>query len=291
MRSASPFSRLVACAALVLCAAVAMRAGLGAEQGRGGAPGAPATPVVDPVPTAISSIFLSPATYIGKAVSVTTSVSRQISPTVFIVTQNRNPAQGEILVIAPALQKVPQADGYVTVIGPLVAFDPADVATRLTTYKLELPADVTEKFRGKPAILATSVVTTEFTDLTKKPAGPMTPDDVALTAIMRQVQPAAGALRTAATASDAAAVKTRVAELKKLLTDAQTVFKNRSIMTALLYSSDAIKHLDAADAAAAAGKWDEVTAANTSFTQSCTTCHNAHRERQDDGTYRLKIGG
>jgi hypothetical protein len=235
--------------------------------------------------------MLSPSTYIGRPVTITASVGRQISATAFVATQNRNPAQGEILVIAPALQKTPAADAYVTVIGSLVAFDPADVATRLANYKLELPADVMEKFRGKPTILATAIVASDFTDLTKKPAGPMTPDDVKLSAIMKQVGPAAAALRTAAGESNAAVVKERAAELKKLFTETQAVFKSRSIMTALLYSADAIKHAEAADAAAAAGKWADVTTATTNLTQACTTCHNAHRERQDDGTYRLKIGG
>ena len=289
VRSASPLSRLTVCFVLALGAAVAMRATLDARQARGQGP-APA-PAVDPVPTSASSIILNPALYLGRAVTITASVSRQISATAFIVDQNRNPAQGEVLVIAPALVKSPAADAYVTVIGNLVAFDPADVAARLTSYKLDLPADVMEKFRGKPAILATAVVGSDFSDLTKKPAGPMTPDDEKLSAIMKQVGPASAALRTAAGASDAATVKTRAAELKKLFTDAQTVFKGRSIMTALLYSADAIKHVEAAAAAAAAANWADVATATTNLQQACTTCHNAHRERQDDGTYRLKIGG
>ncbi len=282
---------LPVCLFLALGASVALRANLDPLQGRAGGPGAaPAAPPVDPVPTSVSSIMLNPAQYIGRPVTITASVGKQISATVFVATQNRNAAQGEVLVIAPALQKTPAVDAYVTIIGPLVAFDPAAVATRLANYKLELPADVIEKFRGRPTILATAIVASNFVDLTKKPAGPMTPDDEKLSAIMKQVQPAAAALRTAAGASDAVAVATRTAELKKLFIDTQAVFTGRSIMTALLFSADAIKHLDAAAAAAAAGKWADVTTATTNLTQSCTTCHNAHRERQDDGTFRLKIG-
>lgn len=278
------------CFVLALGATVAMRASLDARQGRAAGPGATPAPPVDPVPTAVSSIFLNPSQFIGRPVSITASVGKQISSTVFVVTQNRNPAQGEILVIAPALQKSPAVDAYVTVIGSLVAFEPADAATRLASYKLEVPADIVDKFRGKPTILATAIVAADFTDLTKKPAGPMTPDDEKLSAIMKQISPASAALRTAAGASDAETVKTRAAELRKLFTDAQAVFKGRSIMTALLYSADAIKQVDAADAAADAGKWADVTTATTNLTQACTTCHNAHRERQDDGTFRLKIG-
>ena len=287
MALASPFSRLTVCCVLALGASVAVRANLDARQARG--QGAP--PAVDPIPTSASSIILNPALYIGRAVSLTASVEKQITATAFIVDQNRSAAQGEVLVIVPALVKAPAAGAYVTVIGDLIAFDPATVATRLPNYKLDLPADVVAKFLGKPAVLATAVVGSNFSDLTKRPAGPVTPDDEKLSAIMKQISPASAALRTAAGASDAAAVKARAAELKKLFTDAQAVFKGRNIMTALLWSADAIKQVDAADAAATAGTWPDVTTATTALTQTCTTCHNAHRERQDDGTFRLKIGG
>ncbi|TAK19423.1 MAG: hypothetical protein EPO35_00165 [Acidobacteria bacterium] len=288
MPSVSRFSRLSICVTLALVAALAGRANLGARQ-RGQGPGTPPPP--DPVPTAVSSIVANPAAYTGKVVSVTASVERMVTPTAFIVDQNRTAAQGEILVIAPALYKTPSADAYITVVGELVSFDPAEIAKRLPAYKLDVPDDVVTKFRGKPAILATALVASDFKDLTKRPPGPMTPDDEKLSAIMKQVSPASAALRTAAGASDAAAVKARAAELKKLFTDAQAVFKARSVMTALIWSSDAIKQADAADAAATAGNWADVTAATTSLTATCTSCHNAHRERQDDGTYRLKIGG
>ena len=280
--------RLLVGLTFMLVAGIAVRANIiqqPPQQGRGqGAAPAP----VDPVPTSAASIILDPAKYIGRPVTITASVERQVSPTIFVVTQNRNPAQGEVLVIAPALQKPPATNAYVTVIGELVALDPADLAKRFGNYKFDAPPDVVTKFSGKPTIIATAVVASDFSDLTKKPAGPMTPDDEKLSALMKQISPAAAALRTAAGESNAAVVKTRAAELKKLFTDTQTVFKSRSIMTALLYSADAIKHVDAADAAAAAGNWADVTTATTNLAAACTTCHNAHRERQDDGTYRLK---
>jgi len=105
---------------------------------------------------------------------------------------------------------------------------------------------------------------------------------------MQQISPASAALRTAAGASDAAAVKAKTAELKKLFGDAQAVFQGRNILTAMLLIADANKAVDAAAAGAAAGKWEEVTAANTALGQVCTTCHTAHRERMDDGTFRIK---
>jgi hypothetical protein len=285
--SVSRFSRVSISLTFALAASFALRAELGARQGRGG--GAPAgPPPPDPIPTAVSSIVANPAAYLGKFVSVTASVEKLVNATAFVVDQNRNAAQGEILVIAPALYKAPAADAYVTVVGDLISFDAAEIAKRLPTYKLELPPDVTAKFQGKLAIVATAVVGSNLSDLTKRPPAPMTPDDIKLSGIMQQISPASAALRTAAGASDAAAVKTKTAELKKLFGDAQAVFQGRNILTAMLLINDANKAIDSAAAGAAAGKWEDVTAANTALGQVCTTCHTAHRERMDDGTFRIK---
>jgi cytochrome c556 len=235
--------------------------------------------------------MMNPAAYLGKTVTITASVARQFAPTAFTVDQNRSTAQGEVLVIASMLTEMPAPNAYVTVIGEAVAFDPADVSKRLKGGTLTLPPDAVTAFLGKPAIVATAIIASNMTDLTKRKPDPMSPDDEKLSAIMKQVSPAATALRAAATASDATAAKEKTAELKKLFTDAQSVFQGRNIMTAVIFSSDAIKYVDAADAAAAAGRWPDVVAAAASLTQTCTTCHNAHRVRQDDGTYRLKTGG
>lgn len=284
--SSTSFARLAVSLTLALSAGFVLRANVDARQARGQGP-APA-PTPDPVPTAVNSIVANPSQYIGRPVSVTVSVATLLTATAFTIDQNHNIAQGEILVIAPTLVKVPAADAYVTVIGDLVAFDPADIATRFATYKLELSPEVIAKFRGKPAIIATAIVSSSFTDLMKRPPAPMTPDDQKLSAIMQQVSPASAALRAAAGASDAATVKARTAELRKLFGDANDVFKSRNILTAMLMLADAQTQIDAIDAAAAAAKWPDVTAATTTLTQACTTCHNAHRERQDDGTFRLK---
>jgi len=285
--SVSRFSRLSVSLTLVFAAAIALRADLGARQGRGG--GAPAgPPAPDPIPTAVSSVVANPPAYLGKVVSVTASVERIVNATAFVLDQNRSAAQGEVLVIAPALYKAPAVDAYVTVVGELVSFDPADIAKRLPSYKLELSPDVAAKFQGKLAIVATAIVASNLSDLTKRPPAPMSPDDVKLSGLMQQISPASAAMRTAAGASDAAAVRARAAELKKLFGEVQDVFKGLNLMTAMLYASDAIKQADAADAAAAAGKWADATTATTNLSQACTTCHTAHRERQDDGTFRLK---
>ena len=61
--------------------------------------------------------------------------------------------------------------------------------------------------------------------------------------------------------------------------------------TAIAWAGEALKHATAMEAAAAAGKWDEVKAAASSIQPLCAQCHGEHRERMDDGTYRIKSGG
>jgi len=286
MTSATPRARLSFCLVLALGAGFALRADLGARQGRGQGAG----PAPDAVPTSASSIVAYPAQYVGHVVTITASVAKEISATAFTVDQNHNAAMGEVLVLAPKLVTTPAPNAYITVIGSAVTFDPADVATRLKGYTLDLPPVIVEQFRGKPAILATAVVAGNMTDLTKKPPAPITADDETLSAIMKQVSPASAALRTAAGGNDAAGVAARTAELKKLFASAQVVFTARNITTAVNWSADAIKYADTAGTAASATRWTDVAAAAASLNQVCSACHAAHRERQDDGTYRLKAG-
>ncbi len=80
----------------------------------------------------------------------------------------------------------------------------------------------------------------------------------------------------------------RSARLWQLFGDALDVFKGLTLMTGMLDATDAIKQTDAVAAAAATGKWPDVTTASASLSQTCTTCHTAIRERMDDGTFRLK---
>jgi hypothetical protein len=299
-------TRVSVCLMVVLAGSFALRASVSAQQGQGqaqgqqgrggGAPGgrgggAPAGPAApDPIPTSAASIVTWPANYLGKTVSIMAGVTRQITPTVFVVAQNHDPARGEVLVITSQLVTAPAKDANVTVVGDALAFDPAAVQAKLRGATLNIPADVVSAFLGKPSIVATAVVDMKMTDLTKRPPAPMTPDDEKLGGIMRQVTPALTALRASATAGDAAAAKARTAELKKFFTDAQAVFTARSIASATRFAADTLRAIDGADQAVAAGKWDDVTAAATTVQGTCTPCHNAHRERQDDGTYRLKIG-
>jgi soluble cytochrome b562 len=241
------------------------------------------------VPMAASTLVLNPDAHYGETVSMIATVEQILSKTTFTVDQDQAKSTGkEILVIVPTLQAPVVLNSYVTIVGDVVRFDPADIARRARDYTLDLPPDAIEKFRGKPAVLATSVINVALTDLAKKPIPPMTPTELALSQIMKQVQPTSGALRTAVDGSNLETTKQNTETLRKGFTEVQSMFKTRGTADAIGWAGEAIKIMDSIDAAAAAGKWDDAKTAAASLTGLCTQCHTAHRERMDDGTYRIK---
>jgi hypothetical protein len=258
--------------------------GVRAQQGGGGgqAPRAP-------IPMAASSIVTAPETHIGQYVAMTATVEQSISKTAFSVDQDKSKATGkEVLVIAPYLSAAVTLNTYVTVVGDVIKFDPAEVAKRVKDYTLDLPADVVAKYTGKPAVIASSVITADLADIGKRQPPPMTPAEEAFDKTMKAVSGANTAIRKGIDESNAALTKEQAAILKKGFMEAQLFFKSRNTADAETWAQDAYKFTDQIDQAAAAGKWEEVKTAATSLAGMCTQCHGVHRERFDDGTFRVR---
>jgi cytochrome c556 len=140
---------------------------------------------------------------------------------------------------------------------------------------------------GRPAIRATSVLDAKVVDLAKKPLPPLTPEEQAFDAVMKKVQPAFGAIRTAVSESNADATKTQAALLKQAFADTEAFFKQRGKADAQKWAAEARMHASLLEAASA-GKWDDAKAALTQLQQTCSSCHAVYRERQDDGSYRIR---
>lgn len=241
------------------------------------------------VPIAASTLALHPDEHIGETVSMMATVEQVLSKTTFSVDQDKTKPTGrEILVIAPSLQEAPELNAYVTVVGTVIRFDPADVASRVKDYTLDLPADAVEKFRGKPAVLATSVISAKLIDIAKRPPPPLTPEEIAFDKTMKTVQPAFGALREAIEGSNGDGAKQHAATLTNCFIEAQLFFKNRGTADATGWAQEALKLVGTIEQAAVAAKWDEARTSAASLQQMCTTCHTAHRERLDDGTFRVR---
>jgi hypothetical protein len=225
----------------------------------------PAPPAPKPlVPAAASSIAANPALYLGQVVTVFAAVERILSPTSFTVDQDpTRTATGEILVVAPVLSAPPTPNAYVTVIGEVAMVD------------------------GRPAINATSVLDGKMVDLAKKALPPLTPEEQAFESVMKRVQPAFAALRQAVTESNGETAKAQAAILKQAFAETEAFFKKRGKLDAEKWAVEARTHAETLERASA-GKWDEAKAALPGLQQSCSSCHAVYRERQDDGSYRIR---
>jgi hypothetical protein len=272
---------------MVLVVAITSRTALTQRGGGGGAAGG-GKPLV---PLTAASILLNPNGHIGENASMMAAVEAVLSKTVFTVDQDKTKSTGqEVLVIAPTLTEAPALNTYVTVQGEVIKFSTDEVARKARGYTLDMPDAAIERFNGKPAVIATAVITSALLDLAKKPIPPMTPDDVLLDGYMKSINPAFTALRTGIDKPDAAQIKEQVAAIKKGFTDVDAFFKVKGMSDASQWAGDALKAATAMEQSATASKWDDVKTSVATMQQTCTACHTARRERVDDGTYRLKIG-
>ncbi|HWI16517.1 MAG TPA: hypothetical protein VNT81_02130 [Vicinamibacterales bacterium] len=260
--------------------------------GQGQAPPPAAnTPPKPLVPVAASSVAANPDPFVNEYVTMTGAVEANLSKTSFSVDQDKAKATGkEVLVLAPTLQKAADANAYVTVIGQLIKFDEKEVAAKLKDYAIDLsPADIA-KFKGKPVVLATSVINTAGIDIAKKPIPPMTADDLALQKIMVKLPPAQGAVRKTLDSKDMAGAKEQATILKQAFTDIEVFFKAKKNDEAMKWAIDGKNH---AESILVNLNMNNIEAAKTSITpmgSTCASCHGKYRDRMEDGTFRLKSG-
>ena len=272
-------------------------AGGGRGGQRGGQPAGqpPAAPPAKPlIPVATNTVNANPDAYYGQGVTITASVDQILSKSAFSVDQRRvagapAPAKPtDVLVLVPTLQSPVDPKSYVTVMGELVRFDPAEVAKKAKDYKIDLPADAAAKYAGRPALIATSVITDKFVDLAKRLPPPMTAEEEALSKIMKQMPPALAALRTAVDGSKIEDATKNAAVLKQGFTDIEAFWKPKKA-DATQWAHEARAKVEGIQAAVTAGKWEDAKAAVPAVQQACGTCHNTYRERFDDGSFRIKI--
>jgi hypothetical protein len=217
------------------------------------------------------------------------AVEQRISPAAFSVDQDKTKSTGnDVLILTRALHGTVMPNTYVTVIGEVVRFDPAEIGRRSPDYLLDLPADVATRFSGRAVVLATAVIDASMMDLTKKLPPRMTPEEEAYDKVMKRVGPAFNALRQAVSSSSVETVRDNVVILKQAFVEAEAFWKARAKADATGWAQDARKHLEALHRAADGEKWDDVKTSATALGQTCQSCHAVYRERHDDGSYRIK---
>jgi hypothetical protein len=241
------------------------------------------------VPVAASTLAENPDPYYGEQVSLSGAVDQQLASLAFSVDQDKTKKTAkDILVLSRHLNEPVDLNTYVTVIGEVVRFDPDELARRAKDYLTGLPHSVMDGYRGRPAILATSVITTSGVDLARRPPPPLTPAEEAFDKVMKQVGAANRALRTALEGSDAKAAQENTLLLQQAFKQSAAFWKTRRVAEAAGWSQDGLKLAESIHRAASAGQWEEVKTTVGTLGQVCQTCHTAHRERLDDGTFRIK---
>lgn len=236
-------------------------------------------------PVAASTLATHPDPYYGQHVTMTAAVGQVLSKTAFSVEQNTPKTAGEsVLVLTPPLQGTLEPSKYVTVIGQVVKVD----ADKLKEMKVDVSPDLIAKYNGKPAIVATGVINSAFVDLTKRMPPPMTPDEEALSKIMKKIGPAFGAIRGSAEGAKADVATQNAATLKQAFGETEAFWKSHGKSDAEKWAQGARKNAETIEKAASSGKWDEVKSSTAALGQACQSCHAAYRERFDDGSFRIK---
>ena len=278
-------------AACALAAFVTSFTATTAGQGQAPAP-APGTPPKPLVPVAASTVANNPDQYVNEYVTLTATVESNLSKTAFSVDQDKTKSTGkEVLVLAPFLQKATDQNSYVTVIGQLIKFDEKEVASKLKDYQIDLSAADIAKYKGKPVVLATSVITNAGIDIAKKPIPPMTADDLALQKIMTKLPAAQAAVRKSLDSKDMAGAKEQATLLKDSFTQIETFFKTKNNADALKIAGEGKQHAEAMLVNLGMSNIDAAKTSVTPLGGVCGSCHNKYRDRMDDGTFRLKTAG
>ena len=252
-------------------------------------PPPPGTPTKALVPIAASTLAAKPEAYVGEFVSLTGTVEQSIGKMAFSVDQDPKKSTGkDVVVLMRHLSGTIDPHTYVTVIGQVVKYDPAEFSTTFKEWADALPREAAGSYTGKPVVIATSVINIAGIDVMRRLPPPMTAEEEAFQKIMKQVGSSNAALRKGMEASDVKLAAENAVLLRQSFTEAEAFWKRRSRSDAVTWAQDAKKLSDTIHRAAVAGKWDEVKASATTLGQTCQSCHAAHRERFDDGSFRIK---
>ncbi len=257
-------------------------------------PAAPAVPTLPPpsraiVPVAASSVAAKPDQWVGEYVAMTGIVEASVGKMAFTVDQDKTKAAPEVLVLAGRMSDPVTPNTYVTVIGLLMKYDPADVAAKSKAHAQDLGADAA-KYKGKPVVLATSIVNDKMLDLARFIPPPMTPEEEGLQKAMRGVPAASGELRKGADSSNVELATKNVAALAAAFAETEAFMKKRGKLDAVKWAADARANVLAVEKAAKSGTWDAAKTAAAAVGSACATCHTPYRERLEDGSFRFKAG-
>ncbi len=244
------------------------------------------------VPATAASIVALPDRFIGQKVSVYATADAALSPTTFLVDHNAAArASSPLLVVAPSLTTAPKGGSYVTVVGEVLRFSPDALRAAAGSYSLDLSAEQIAAFTGKPMVLAQQVYDADMTDLAKPKPVPLTPEEIAFDAVMKKVNPAVGEVRKGLEAGDVATTRREAENLAGLFKTTEQFFLARKTEDAVRWAREAATLAESIASQATSGNVDGARSTVTRLQTLCQSCHTAHRERDEDGQYRIRRAG
>jgi cytochrome c556 len=113
------------------------------------------------------------------------------------------------------------------------------------------------------------------------------PDEAKYRELMKQIGPATGALNKKIAAKDGTAADD-AHKLQALFGEVQEFWKARNAADAITFAEDAAAGFGTVGELAASGKWDDAGPSLKKTTANCAGCHTAHREKADDGSFKIK---
>ena len=192
-----------------------------------------------------------------------------------------------ILVIAPYLTSSLDQKKYFLVRGQVVKLEPSALAKLAPDYVLDLPQEVGAKYMGLPR--ARGLVSAQF-DVCR--AGEETDSTTDTGRCRADCGDEDDLSRVQCPARRRAGVQSRHRHNESrgdwTRVRAGGIRAGNLRHAAVTQVRDARTQVASIETALAAGNWDAVKSSAAALNQTCQSCHAAHRERQDDGTFRIK---
>ncbi|MGE0445436.1 MAG: hypothetical protein AB7P99_09425 [Vicinamibacterales bacterium] len=249
------------------------------------------------MPVTTTAITGNPEAFVGKLVTVSARVEALLTPTAFVVDQQRavnahetSAAGAPLLVLAPYLTRAVPHGRYVLLRGRVVRFAAAAIGGVAEGYTVDLPAGLAARYSGAPVLVATSVLDPTYMELGAKPLPPPTPAELAMGAEMKRIAASVETLRDAAQGMNVDGVAEPVATLVQSFGQVEAMWEDLGQSAAAEWAREARRQAVAIEGAAAGGDWGAVTTASGALNQTCQACHGAYRDRVEDGTFRMRPG-
>ena len=97
-------------------------------------------------------------------------------------------------------------------------------------------------------------------------------------------------LRTGADESKADVVTQSLAQLRPAFTQTEAIWDDLGQSSAGEWAREALDHTASMERGVTAGDWGAIKTSAAKLNQLCQNCHGTFREREDDGTFRIKPG-